>query len=73
MRELPGVNEIHNRRAVNNRINIIVRFANKSKDEVNFIAILSNAKTLEDVERQEEPKEMVIEPSNYIEMEEVER
>ncbi len=62
MRELPGVNDLHKRpSAANDRITYIIKAANKAKEEVNLMAILSRAKTLEDVTRQEEAKEMIIE------------
>ena len=62
MREFEGVNDIHALASKTNKaVRYRIKIENLSKTPRNFIDVLSGAKKLEDITKETEEKEMVIE------------
>lgn len=62
MREFEGVNDIHALASKTNKaVRYRIKIENLSKTPRNFIDVLSGAKKLEDITKETEAKEMIIE------------
>lgn len=65
MREFEGVNDIHALASETNKaVRYRIKIENLSKTPKNFIDVLSGAKKLEDITKETEEKEMVIEETD---------